>query len=149
MFIKLPFRLSRGHIECEQDIKSSVDQFMELLVSSACGSFVPDENFGFVFRNFKFENIDDFLGTIMKSRENPSKKDHFAYGKKIIGSSNNANTFASELKKSIEKYEQRLKNVSVRMDYEKKQKFITVEVKGQLNNDRPTDYEHKILFHIW
>jgi hypothetical protein len=149
MFVKLPFRFRNGRIDLEQDIKISIDQFIELLVSSYCGSFIPDRNFGFIFKNFKFENFDDFTGTIMKVKGNTEGSYDINYTKKIIGSSNNANTFAFDLKKSIEKYEQRLKNVSVKMDYHKTNRLITMEVKGQLNIDKSANYNYKVSFHVW
>jgi predicted component of type VI protein secretion system len=52
------------------------------------------------------------------------------YNKKISGSSNNLNTYATELKNVIEKYENRLKDITVSMNYVRKERQVDVNVKG-------------------
>ena len=149
MFIKIPFQLNKGSIDREEDLRKSVDQFIELLVSSYSGCFVPDSDFGFIFKNFKFENFDELGGTIFYGKKNKKESVDINYTKKINNSSNNPNSFALDLKRTIDKYEQRLKNVTVKMDYHKKTKLITLEINAKFNIDKPTDYHHTISFHIW
>ncbi|MFZ4398526.1 MAG: hypothetical protein ACOYO1_00715 [Bacteroidales bacterium] len=149
MFLKIPFQIQHGKIECEADIIQSVNNFIELIVSSEIGSFQPDLNFGFVFKNYKFENFDETNGTLMCVEKKVNEKNDINYTKKIIDSSNNSNNFALDLKRSIEKYEQRLKNIYVSMEYERAEKLIKLKIEGKLNIEKPTNYSHSISFHVW
>ena len=67
MFIKIPFQITNGNIDTEVNLKKSVDNFIDLLVSSHLGHFKSDPEFGFVFKNFSFENFDEKKGTIANS----------------------------------------------------------------------------------
>jgi len=130
MFIKIPFHISNGKIEGEKDIIKSVNSFIDLMVSTNIGSFKPEADFGFVFKNFKFEIFDEVNGTI---RYNSRKKGEIVddnYFKKISETSNNPNNFAFDLKKNIEKYENRLKNIIVSMYYYRQEKLIKLVISG-------------------
>jgi hypothetical protein len=149
MSLKIPFRIHKGHIDRESDEKKSIDDFLELMVASRFGSFKPDRNFGFIFKNFKFENFDERNGTVSYSDRESDKNKNIYYEKKIAGSSKNPNTFAYELKRNIEHYEKRLRNVEVKMRYEQKQKIIVLRITGLIDVEKTLNYEHEIMFHVW
>ncbi|HOY32277.1 MAG TPA: hypothetical protein PKW80_10395 [Bacteroidales bacterium] len=163
MYIKIPFQIKKGLIETEEDIKQSINEFIELIVSSFGKSFKPESDFGFGFKNFKFEIFDEINGTIMnkkrpdkllaktngKREKEIYKNGNDDYSKKINETSKNSNSFAYDLKKIIEKYECRLKDVYVDMKYTQKEKMITLLIKGKINNERGNDYTHEISFQVW
>jgi hypothetical protein len=116
-------------------IKDSIDNFLVLLVVSPNGSFKAAYSFGFVFQNFRYENCD--------SHEQINDK-------KLYGASVNKNNYAYDLKLMIEEYESRLKNVVVRMNYEAKQKRITLDITGKYEEENNKKNYHKtISFLIW
>jgi predicted component of type VI protein secretion system len=53
------------------------------------------------------------------------------------------------LKRSIEKYEPRLKDVYVDMKYNSKEELVTLFINGKLNNEKQNDYRHVISFLVW
>lgn len=148
MNIKIPFSIQKGEIQRDEDRISSINQFIELIVETQMGSFIPDKNFGFIFKNFQFEIFDEQKGTLKLPEKNRQNKE-VKYEKKISGSAKNHNTFAYDLKKNIERYETRLKNVEVKMKYEQLGKIITLSVTAELNADKSTDYKHEIIFQVW
>lgn len=134
---KIPIAVTQNFVEENMagKIKDSIDNFMELLVVSPHGSFKADYNFGFVFQNFRYENCDT------NERIND---------KKLYGASVNKNNYAYDLKLAIEAYEPRLKNVQVKMDYESKQKRISIEINGKYEEEYVEKNYHKsISFLIW
>jgi len=156
MFIKIPFQINNGTVEIEKDIILSINSFIELIISSTLGSFKPENDFGFIFQNYRFENFDENSGTIMNKkwdkvngREIVSTRLDANYTKKISDTSRNSNSFAFELKRTIEKYEQRLKNIYVDMKYDSAQEVVTLLITGRLNNVKENDYKHTISFQVW
>ena len=67
---------------------------------------------------------------------------------KMSGSSKNINTFASELKEAIAKYEPRLSDVSTTMTYVREEKKIYVAVKGVIV-ETGKDYQYQTIIRIW
>lgn len=150
MSLKIPFEIKNGRIYREENVIRSIRDFVELLVLSPLGSFKSDRDFGFLFRNYRFENFDEVQGTIdNKKRNHFQQEDDLNYGKKIAGSGKNANTFAYDLKRNIEYYEKRLKNVEVKMNYEQKGKMVTLWITAELNSEKPAPYKQEIKFHVW
>jgi hypothetical protein len=149
MYIKIPFQIHNGKIEREKDIIQSINEFLELIVSSAFGSFKPENDFGFIFKNFRFENFDEINGTIMYLKTKPDEIIDVNYKKKISDTSNNPNNFAFDLKKNIEKYEKRLKNVTIDMKYNRSEKLVTLQIKGKLETLEQINYTHVISFQVW
>ena len=86
-----------------KNTKEAIDTFIELLLSTPCQSCVADRQFGFVFNNLKFEIFNENEGVIYNSAI--GDEDPGLYDKKVSGSSKSVNTFAIELKKAIETYE--------------------------------------------
>ena len=134
---KIPVTMT-GRFAKENDtknVKTSIDDFIELIVFSANGSFKADYFFGFVFQNTKFQNSD-------QSDQIESKK--------INGDSINKNNYAHELKLAIENYETRLKNVRVMIYYDSKQKKVSIDVNGRYEEDfTEKNYNKNITFYIW
>jgi hypothetical protein len=161
MYIKIPFQINNGEIASEKDDIQSINKFVQLIVSSYWKSFKPESDFGFGFKNFKFEIFDEINGTIMNKKSNeklfnkpggkriPDKRTDADYSKKINETSKNSNSFAFDLKNTIEKYECRLKDVYVDMKYGQREKMITLQIKGKINNEKEDDYAHEISFQVW
>ncbi len=161
MYIKIPFHINKGEIETEKEDNQSINKFIELIVSSYWRSFKPESDFGFGFKNFKFEIFDEINGTILNKKISekfynktngkriPDFNTDNNYTKKINETSKNSNSFACDLKNTIEKYECRLKDVYVDMKYTQKEKMITLFIKGKINNEKGNDYTHEISFQVW
>ena len=126
--------------------KEAIDAFIELLLTTPCQSCVADRQFGFIFNNLKFEIFNENEGVIYNSAT--EEEDLRLYDKKISGSSKSLNTFAIELKNSIETYEKRLTNVSVTMSYIKNLKKIHVNIEGTLLETNEA-YKYTTSLNIW
>ena len=126
--------------------KEAIDAFIELLLTTPCQSCVADRQFGFIFNNLKFEIFNENEGIIYNSAT--EEEDLRLYDKKISGSSKSVNTFAIELKNSIETYEKRLTNVSVTMSYIKNLKKIHVNIEGTLLETNEA-YKYTTSLNIW
>jgi predicted component of type VI protein secretion system len=70
------------------------------------------------------------------------------YDKKISGSSKSINTFASELKDAVIKYEHRLEEVSVSMTYIREERQIYITVKGVIVSTKE-NYVYKQTIKVW
>lgn len=144
MSILLPLQVSRGRLSRTDDRKTAVDAFLDLLLITPCGSCVADPQFGFVFNNLKFEIFNENEGVIYNSNNTDAAAADL-YGKKVSGTSKSVNTFATELKQVIERYEKRLSEVSVSMTYLKVRKKIQVHVEGVLTEGgEPYRYDSHI-----
>ncbi len=148
MSVLLPLQMSEGRLWRTSDPKVAIDAFLELLLTTPCGSCVSDPQFGFIFNNLKFEIFNENEGVIYDSKEEGSTPVSGLYSKKVAGTSKSINTFALELKKAIEQYETRLSEVSVSMTYLKGQKKIQVHVEGILKDTGET-YRYTSSLHLW
>lgn len=154
MFVRIPLHIDKntenpGRFETESDIHDSIRSFLNLLVGSYQGTFDADPEFGFVFKNYRFENFNEEKGVLYSSN---ADEDVSIYHKhKVHGKSTNLNTFAYDLKKSIEQYEKRLRNVSVDMKYKSVDKIVAVIITGKVvNTGNDNDkFEHVIKIHVW
>ena len=147
MSILLPLQVRDGKLVQATDVKAAVDAFIELLLTTPCGSCVSDPQFGFIFNNLKFEIFNENEGVIYDSEEkNGATSD--LYSKKVSGTSKSINTFAIELKRAIEQYEKRLSDVSVSMAYVKKLKKIQVDVEGTLGEMKEA-YRYTTSIDLW
>lgn len=147
MSILLPLQVKDGKLVQASDVKAAVDAFIELLLTTPCGSCVSDPQFGFIFNNLKFEIFNENEGVIYDSEEkNGATSD--LYSKKVSGTSKSINTFAIELKRAIEQYEKRLSDVSVSMAYVKKLKKIQVDVEGTLGEMNEA-YRYTTSIDLW
>ena len=144
MNIKIPFQLVNGSVELETDVKKSVDKFIDLLVATPFGQFKADLDFGFVFKNYRFQNFDEKRRTVAYLKEEDSMCDY-----KITGTSKNPKNFANALKRNIESYEPRMLVSEVTMDYNAKKHNVKLLISGQIKRDKPQPYSHEIYFYVW
>ena len=146
MSILLPLQIEKGQLTQAKNPKEAIDAFIELLLTTPCQSCVADRQFGFIFNNLKFEIFNENEGVIYNSAT--EEEDLRLYDKKISGSSKSVNTFAIELRNSIETYEKRLTNVSVTMSYIKNLKKIHVNIEGTLLETNEA-YKYTTSLNIW
>ena len=148
MYTAIPFAFRKPDgIRKETDTKESIRSFLDLLVSSPHGSCAADPEFGFIFKNFRFENFNEDKGILYSS--NPEKETSVYHKHKIHGRSVNVNTFAFDLKKSIEQYEPRLKQVKVNMEYRMHEKTVVLTIQGKIGEKITEDFNHQIKIHVW
>lgn len=143
MPIKIPLQFNQGKLDRIDDERESIKEFLRLLVSSHQGSFLADKDFGFSFINHRFENISeksDFFCCTDQTSADASKR--------IRGNSKNFEdgSFANDLKESIEKYEPRLKNISVDVIPETESKHVNITIKGIYKEEQIT---HSIQLFTW
>lgn len=143
MNIGIPLNIRKGRLGNE-NWKDSIDSHIELLLSTPEGGCVSDPEFGFVFNNLRFEIFDENEGVVLNSDSDQSA----LYEKKISGTSRNVNTFAVELKRQIEKYEQRLSEVQVTMAYIREHRKIYITVRGIISETR-TEYQYQTSLNVW
>lgn len=156
MPISLPLRFdSQQRFLRDDDIAASVRGFLNLIVATPCGSCELDPDFGFVFKNFRFQNFNEEKAVLFStSKESHSGKirideNPVHYSWKIHGRSVNAGTFAQDLKRSVENYEPRLKEVRVRMDYNRQEHLLTILVQGRIGERLTEQFSHQINLHVW
>lgn len=143
MNIGIPLTIRKGRLGNENR-KDSIDSHVELLLSTPEGECISDPEFGFVFNNLRFEIFDENEGVVLNSDSDRST----LYEKKISGTSRNVNTFAVELKRQIEKYEQRLSEVQVTMAYIREHRKIYITVRGIISETR-AEYQYQTSLNVW
>ena len=144
MDVRIPLGVQKGRLWKAQDMKTSIDSYIELLMTTPEGGCVSDPEFGFIFNNLRFEIFDENEGVVLNS-----DLEHSAiYEKKISGSSRNINTFAVELKRLIEKYEKRLSDVLVTMSYIREHRKIYITVRGTILETQ-TEYQYQTRLDVW
>lgn len=132
-YLSLPLSIDKGGIRREDDLKRSIDMNLAMLISTPKHSCPADLDYGFVFNNFRFNIFNENEGVIFDS--NPQLTfdyENGMYSRKISGKSQNINTFASELSIVINKYEPRLNNVKISMTYQRDEKIVYINVKGNI-----------------
>jgi len=147
--LTLPLTITPTGLKRDDNIKRTLDASIQLLLSSPLFSTPADPNFGFVFNNLRFEIFNEREGVVYNSGE--SEEVHGLtglYDKKISGSSKNLNTFASELKQVVTKYEKRLSDVMVTMTYIREERMIYITVKGQIVATQE-DYTYSTTIRVW
>lgn len=131
--IKLPLSINHGSVAMETDIALSVRSNIDVILNTRQMECLADVDFGFIFNNTKFEIFNENDGVIFDSKGNGmdmSINGVNVYSKKISGTSRNVNTFASDLRESIIRYEPRLDNVKVSMSYVRLERMIYVNIDG-------------------
>lgn len=147
--ISLPLRVSPKGLATEENLKKSIDDVILLILSTARYSTPSDAQFGFVFNNLRFEMFNENEGVVYDSGDTQSMDAiQGLYDKKISGSSKSINTFASELKEAVIKYEPRLEEVSVSMTYIREERQIYMTVKGVIQSTKQ-NYVYKQIFKVW
>jgi hypothetical protein len=148
--IVIPLAINHKGLQQTTDPKTAIDQTLSLLMSTPCYSCAADPEFGFIFNNMRFEIFNENEGVVYNSSDTSSifEGKEGLYDKKITGSSKNLNTFASELKRTINKYERRLKSVSVSMTYIREERKIYITVKGIIV-ETEADYQYTTTLNVW
>lgn len=138
--IGLPLQITRNGFRRDDDINSAITSFLRLLLTNSVGGCVSDMDFGFLFNNLAFRNFNENDGVVIGEVGD--------LGKKISGSSRNLNTFASELKEAVCRYETRLEDVSVTMTYSRKERKIFVTIGGKVSvTGEP--YKYETIIKVW
>jgi len=148
--ISIPLRIEKGGLSRTENPKAALDASLGLLMTTPCFSCVADPEYGFIFNNLRFENFNENEGVVYNSSgmERFLEGREGLYDKKISGSSKNLNTFAAELKQTIEVYEPRLDNVSVAMTYIREERKIYVTVKGRIA-ENAAPYQYESIINVW
>jgi hypothetical protein len=143
-----PLDIIGGSIMRTDNVKESIDSFLEILLTSACGDCSIDPEFGFIFNNMRFEIFNEREGTIFNSTSTDSREEEDLYNKKISGNSKNVNTFATELRQVIMKYEERLTEVQATMSYVREERKIYITVTGIIVDTREK-YKYDTTIKVW
>ena len=143
-----PLDIIGGSIMRTDNVKESIDSFLEILLTSACGDCSIDPEFGFIFNNMRFEIFNEREGTIFNSTSTDSREEEDLYNKKISGNSTNVNTFATELRQVIMKYEERLTEVQATMSYVREERKIYITVTGIIVDTREK-YKYDTTIKVW
>ena len=143
-----PLEIIMGGISRTDNIKESIDSFLEILLTSARGDCCIDPEFGFIFNNMRFEIFNEREGTIYNSTTTEGVEEDELYTKKISGNSRNLNTFATDLKEVIMKYEHRLADVAATMSYVRDERKIYITVTGVII-DTKEKYKYDTTLKIW
>lgn len=148
--ITIPLQIVKGGLARTDDLRQSIDSALALLMTTPCFSSAADPQFGFIFNNLRFEIFDENEGVVYNSAASQELANSMArlYGKKISGSSTNLNTFAAELKLTIETYEKRIKDVAVSMTYIRQERKIYISVKGTRVEDNEP-YQYTSIINVW
>ena len=147
--LSIPLQVLKSGLARQDSIKASLDESLQLLLTTPRYNNVADTNFGFVFNNMRFEIFDEHEGVIYNSGYTIYEtgiKD--IYSKKISGSSKNMNTFAAELKEVVRKYEKRLEDVAVTMTYIREERQIYITVKGIIVSTKE-NYVFTSVIRVW
>ena len=143
-----PIQITKKGLLKADNTKESIDSFLMLLLNSVCGETPIDPKFGFVFNNMRFEIFNEREGTILNSTTDDGEDDNDIYSKKVSGNSKNINTFATDLKEVIMKYEQRLTEVAATMSYVRDERKIYITVTGVIS-DTQEKYKYDTTLKIW
>ena len=148
--ISIPLQIVKGSLRRTEDPRKAIDSALSLLMTTSCFNSVADPEYGFVFNNLRFEIFNEHEGTVYDSsgtKRGPGGRRDL-YARRISGASSNLDTFAASLKESIEKYEPRLTNVSVTMNYNREERKIFVTVKGVIV-ETETPYQYTSIINVW
>lgn len=151
MYLSIPLRISDRRLQTEADTTQSIRQFLDMLAASAQGSFAADPEFGFVLKNFRFQNFNEDKGVLYSAKDkhgHPIESSVY-YRHKVHGKSRTSNTFAMDFRDAVQRYEPRLRQVNVDMDYARQQKTITLTITGKTGPNFNDPFDHKITFHVW
>ncbi len=147
--LSLPLTITPEGLSRENDLRQSLNQSMQLLLTTPRFSTPADLRFGFVFCNLRFEIFDEHEGVVYDSGiVEESHGIEGLYDKKISGTSKNLNTFAAELRDALARYEQRLSNPSVTMTYIREERRIYVTIKGIIADTREP-YTYTTTLRVW
>ena len=143
-YLRSPLQVVSGSLLRSEKLEQSVSESLRLLIDTPLGSWSADPDYGFVFPALRFEIFDENEGTVFNSHDNQDP----VYRKKISGSSKNLQTFAADLKRSIEEYEPRLLMPKVVMTYLREQRHIVVDISGVLEGTGEP-FRYSSIINVW
>ena len=143
-----PIDLTKYGLQRTGSIKEAIDAFLNLLLSTTCGESPIDPQFGFIFNNMRFEIFNEREGVVYNSLPSEEVDEDDLYSKKISGNSKNFNTFATDLRAAIMKYEPRLENVAATMSYIREERKVYVTVTGNISETKEK-YQYETILNIW
>ncbi|MBO4341076.1 MAG: GPW/gp25 family protein [Bacteroidales bacterium] len=148
--ISIPLRIVKGGLAKTEDAREAIDSALALLMTTPCFNSAADPGFGFIFNNLRFEIFNEKEGVVFNSSGIQQQLEGYEdlYDKKISGSSNNLNTFAAELKQTIQNYETRLRNVDVTMSYNMAARKIIINVTGEIAATQ-APYQYQSIINVW
>lgn len=147
--ISIPLQLTQKGLSRNDKLKQAIDAVIRLIITTERFSTPADPQFGFVFNNLRFEIFNENEGVVFDSGDTDTMINiHNIYDKKISGSSKSLNTFAAELKKAIEEYENRLENINVSMTYIREERQIYITVKGIISETKE-EYVYNQTIKVW
>ena len=159
MLIRNPLKFRYPIVDLDNsNMKASIDAFLRFLIASNKYDSIADEDLGYCLEDFRFEGFSSEGGMFLdrsnftrNTNENSQLKDikDPLYGKRLIGNSERQDTFARELKLCIERYERRLRNVGVTMDFQKNGRIIHVIVTGVIANATNDLYYNEFNIDVW
>jgi hypothetical protein len=138
MSLRVPLQINNRNIYADnqhKDVVLSINQFIDLIVSTRLGGFIPCYDFGFAFQNARYQSFSFTNASIDSTNINSTSK--------------NKENFAYLLKKSIEKFETRLSNIFVTMNYNPDEIKITILIEGKINVGKPEKYNRTLEMIIW
>ena len=110
MYYQTQLNISEENLSIAQEassVRESIDSFLELVVFTPKGSFKPDSDFGFEFWSNEFQNF------VIKNFNSRTSDANLLNNR---GEKTNKEACEKGLKKCIELYETRLKNVRIEMN---------------------------------
>ena len=143
-----PLDLTKYGQQRTGSVKEAIDAFLNLLLSTTCGESPIDPQFGFIFNNMRFEIFNEREGVVYNSQPSEEVEENDLYSKKISGNSKNFNTFATDLRAAIMKYEPRLENVAATMSYIREERKVYVTVTGNITETKEK-YQYETILNIW
>ena len=148
--ISLPLTIKKGKFKEEKSLKISIDNNISQLLETPLYTLRLADNYGFLLNNLRFENINETENRINKSQVISNSQGSTARNNElsISGISNNENTFAAELKKTLSQYEPRLENIKVNMTYIGEEKIINISIIGVITSTGE-DYSLYKEYRIW
>ena len=132
--ITIPLAIRDKRLERTDSITDAITGYLTLLSSTPRYLTAADPEFGFVFNNLKFENVNEKEGVV--------------YNRKLSGSSKNLNTYAAELQQTINRYEPRLQDVKVSMTYIREEKRIYTTVNAVVAATQQP-YQYATAIKVW
>ena len=146
--LSIPLQITDKGFLREESMDRSIQESILMLLQTPYYGCAADPEYGFIFKNLRFEIFNENDGTVDNSQMGLSPREQKLYELKVSGSSKNINTFASELKEAIMRNEPRLSEVNATLTYVREEKRIYVTIKGVIT-ETGKDYQYQTTIKIW
>ena len=144
--IDIPLQITNKGLRRTESVEESISSALSMLLQTPCHSCVADPEYGFIFKNLRFETFNENEGTINDFQS--ESRNQQLYRTKVSGTSKNISTFAAELKEAVTKYEPRLSEVNTVMTYIREEKTIYLTIKGIITETGDA-YQYQTTIKIW